>query len=60
MVNIMKRFISILISAVLMLSLVACGSSGTTEGGSDNVVEKIRKQPVRSELYDENGYRRVK
>ena len=55
MVNVMKRFISILIPAVLMLSLVACGSSGATEGGSDNVVEKIKKQPVRSELYDENG-----
>ena len=52
----MKRFISILISAVLMLSLVACGGgSATTEGGSDNAVEKTKKQPVRSELYYENG-----
>ena len=53
----MKKLIALAVSAILLLSLTACGggnTSGTTQNQQTSPAQ-VKKVPVRSELYDKEG-----
>ena len=48
----MKKIIALVLALTMAVSMTACGGSGEA-GGQEQ--EKVKKNPVRSELYDESG-----
>lgn len=49
----MKKLIALMLALVMAVSFTACG--GSENGGSQQEEEKVKKNPVRSELYEESG-----
>ena len=53
----MKKLIALAVSAMLLISLTACGggnTAGTTQNQQTSPAQ-VKKVPVRSELYDMGG-----